>query len=282
MSKSRSGFVYAALHPTNPKWVKIGFTRFTPWSRLQSLSSTSVREPFTLHDARFMWDALDSERRAHQWLQDFGFVRQKEFFEIDKAEINHLFNVLEQHDRPILRKSAAPINPDQITDEFLDNLAHTYDDTDQRLMEENLVAWSTEDLSARWKYIQNDGVHHLEELAAQGDFAATFALAQYIAQQGVSVSNVRHCVTLAAAAEKQGLPCASLQGLQWDTLVSPDLLPLYWEQLWGWREKKMAGENLPAIVETVFEVEQHLSRQSSERSSSWSAWCAARPLKRSL
>lgn len=276
---SRSGFVYAAIHPTNPKWVKIGFTRFTPWSRLKSLSSTSVREPFTLHDARFMWDALSSERRAHEWLEQQGFQRQKEFFEIDKSEISSLLDVLEQHDHlPRVVVSNMPA----IDDDFLDQLQHQYDDFDHHTMQTALNEWSEDDLQGRWKYIQHMGEHNLEERSAQGDPAASMLLAKNIAKEGVTSANVTYCTTLARAAEKQGMMHASLQALQWESLVDSTVLPVYWEKLWAWREKKIAGENFPPLVEEVFEVEQHLWGYSSSRAESWSSWCAARPLKRSL
>ena len=276
---NRSGFVYAALHPTNPKWVKVGFTRLTPWGRLKTLSSTSVREPFTLHDARFMWDALSSEQRAHRWLEDAGFVRQKEFFEIDKSEIAVLFDVLEQHDHlPLVGQHG----PHDVDEDFLDQLNSQYDDYDQYKVTQTLNEWSEEDLQGRWKYIQHNGVHDLEERSAQGDPTASFLLAKNIAKEGLSLTNVRYCTTLARAAEKQGMANASLQGLQWESLVDEAILPTYWEQLWAWREKKIAGEEFPPLVEEVFQVEQHLWRHSTSRSNSWSSWCAARPLKRSL
>lgn len=275
---SRSGFVYAALHPTNPKWVKLGFTRLTPWSRLKSLSSTSVREPFALHDARFMWDALSSEQRAHQWIENAGFTRQKEFFEIDKSEIASLLDVLEEHDA-LFRVT----QPTWVcNDDFLDQLSTHYDDYDHHIMQATLNEWSEEDLQGRWKYVQNSGMHDLEQRSAQGDPQASLLLAKKIAQEGVSLHNIRYCTTLALAAQKQGLLHASLQALQWESLVNEDVLPHYWEKLWEWREKKIAGENLPPLVDEVFEVEQYLSAHSSSRSKSWSSWCAARPLKRSL
>lgn len=276
---SRSGFVYAAIHPTNPKWVKIGFTRFTPWGRLKSLSSTSVREPFALHDARFMWDALSSEQRAHRWLEQHGFQRQKEFFEIDINEISALFDILEQHDHlPRAGVSSLPA----IDEDFLDQLKHQYDDFDHHTMQATLNEWSEEDLQGRWKYIQHMGEHDLEERSAQGDATASLMLAKNIAKEGVTSANVKYCTTLARAAEKQGMMHASLQALQWESLVDPTVLPAYWEQLWAWRDKKIAGDNIPPLVEEVFEVEQHLWVHSSSRAESWSSWCAARPLKRSL
>ena len=277
-TSSRSGFVYAAVHPTNPKWVKLGFTRLTPWGRLKTLSSTSVREPFTLHDARFMWDALSSEQRAHQWIERAGFPRQKEFFEIDVGEISPLFDVLEKHDHPPSNKT---LNNQKWDQDFIDQLHNQYDDYDQHVMGSTLNEWSEEDLHGRWKYTQNNGIHDLEERSARGDPHASLLLAKKIAQEGVSLQNIRYCTTLVRAAQKQGMEHASLQALQWESLVNESVLPQYWECLWVWRERKIAGENLPPLVDEVFEVEQHLSRHSSARSKSWSSWCAARPLTRS-
>lgn len=279
ISVYRSGFVYAAVHPTNPKWVKLGFTRLTPWSRLKSLSSTSVREPFTLHDARFMWDALSSEQRAHQWVERAGFPRQKEFFEIDVAEIAPLFDALEQHDHPSENKITVDQQWDQ---DFLDGLQNQYDDFDHHIMKAALNEWSEEDLQGRWKYTQNAGMRDLEERSAQGDPHASLLLAKKIAQEGVSLQNVRYCTTLALAAQKQGLEYAYIQALQWESLVNENVLPQYWECLWTWRERKIAGEDFPPLIDEVFEVEQHLSRHSPSRSKSWSSWCAGRPLKRSV
>ena len=222
-NKSRSGFVYAALHPNNPNWVKIGLTRRTPWSRLKSLSTTSVREPFELFDARFMWDALASERKAHMWLEDNNIVRQKEFFEIDPLEVTELFNVLEEHDaaRPPKispkRKNVlkSTIDPEEDENDFYDRLNKQYADIDETLVQQDLLDWRRCDLQARWKYVRQANAHDLEVMSSEGCAEASFALAEHIMQTEWSKHSSKHCVALALAAEKQGMPYASLQALQW-------------------------------------------------------------------
>lgn len=268
---SRSGFVYAALHPQHDNWVKIGFTRLTPVSRLKSLSGTSVRGAFQLLDARFMWDALSAEKTVHQWLEQHGFPRQKEFFEIDPTEIEGLFDVLEQAD-------ALPA-PVRVPSSQWEDM---YDAHDDELVRKELLEWAQEDLNSSLKYIQHTGQQDLERRSAQGDGEASVLLATSLASQGVNESNVRLCSILMSAAEKQGQAGASLQGLQWETLVHAQMLPLLWEKMWAHRAQMERGEELPSLIKGVFENEQQLWHYSPSRSSSWGEWCAARLPKRSL
>lgn len=286
-NKSRSGFVYAALHPNNPNWVKIGLTRRTPWSRLKSLSTTSVREPFELFDARFMWDALASERKAHMWLEDNNIVRQKEFFEIDPLEVTELFNVLEEHDaaRPPKispkRKNVlkSTIDPEEDENDFYDRLNKQYADIDETLVQQDLLDWRRCDLQARWKYVRQANAHDLEVMSSEGCAEASFALAEHIMQTEWSKHSSKHCVALALAAEKQGMPYASLQALQWKSLFDESVLPILWSKMWPWRDKMANNEVVPETVTTVFAVEQQLWKSYPSRSASWTSWSSAPVLR---
>lgn len=284
----RSGYLYAAIHPTNEKWVKIGFTRLTPLSRLHSLSQTSLREPFILHDSRFMWDVLYTEKEAHSLLEKHNYKRQKEFFEIDKNEIKSFFNYLEEIDlknynNQVIRTS---LYDENISDEDFEKMINSFDDLS--FVEKDLVSWAQDDLDSRWKYIQQNGTRELERRSALGDFNSTIVLAKFIAIKGVSQSNIVYCQTLANAAEKQGLEEASLLGLLWKTLVDKESFNEYWPKINYWKEKMGQNEPVPDMVNEVFEVENVLSTNFPHRSASWSVWYSnslsstSLPLKRSL
>jgi hypothetical protein len=77
------GYVYILTHPRMEGLVKIGYTTKTPEERCKEISSpTGVPGKFQVTYSVHVTDCEEVERRIHEQLSDYRYVKNKEFFEI--------------------------------------------------------------------------------------------------------------------------------------------------------------------------------------------------------
>lgn len=79
-------WIYVASNPSFPGFIKVGWTRNNPYTRLKELDTTGVPEPFALEYVACLSNAGELEKRVHECL-DFCRVRKnREFFNIDVGD----------------------------------------------------------------------------------------------------------------------------------------------------------------------------------------------------
>lgn len=273
----RSGYLYMLQHPEEKNWVKIGFTRLSPLSRLKSLSGTSVRTPFIFIDACFLWDVLSAEKKIHEDLVKMGFVRQKEFFKIDPNDIifiKNLFKEINENDDFLYKNTYGEQKfLTQKKDENLDEIQEEYTDDsyDDMCVEKELQEEYTDQLHSSYQYIKKYGLQSLEKKSSLGFEQASLSLAHYSVQTELNAYTLALAHVFFQAAYKQGNNEALLQYEQWKSLVYPEQLSHYWACLYPYREKIMES-TASFYVQSIFQEEQDLWKIYPERAFSWSNW----------
>lgn len=84
---STSGFVYLLTNRAFPGYVKIGYTRASPFDRAEELYTTGVPEPFTVYRAWYVFDAASAEQAIHMVLAPRRSAQgAREFFAVTVDE----------------------------------------------------------------------------------------------------------------------------------------------------------------------------------------------------
>lgn len=271
-TKPQSGFVYLARHPEHPTWIKIGFTRRSPYHRLQQLSGTSVRSSFEFIKGVFVWNAILSEKTLHQWLEQQNISKQKEFFEVDISKAQELLCDIEDYDarhHRTLKLTVVNTPTEEQWDDFEKNLSSDFDDY---IAQQDVKAWNVFDLESHRKWKQALGQRQLEKLSSEGDAEASLILAEHIINISLDEQHWRHADCLYQAAVKQGEPAAQLRSAFWKTHGCPTSLNEYWALLHPWRDAMTNNQNVPDLVRQTFADEQQLWKSQPDRAQSFSEW----------
>ena len=94
-TRSKTGEIYAAWNPLMPSLHKLGFTLQDAETRVKSLQTAGVLEPFTLVRHAQVPNARRFEKAMHIYFRDLRVYKRKEFFVVDADEINSFFDIVE-------------------------------------------------------------------------------------------------------------------------------------------------------------------------------------------
>lgn len=85
INPNKKGFIYILINPSLKDLLKIGMTTRSPEERAKELSTTGVPTPFFVAFSEEVSDCQMIEKEIHLQLENFRYIKNREFFEIPLA-----------------------------------------------------------------------------------------------------------------------------------------------------------------------------------------------------
>lgn len=86
INPNKKGFIYILINPSLKDLLKIGMTTRSPEERAKELSTTGVPTPFFVAFSEEVSDCQMIEKEIHLHLENFRYIKSREFFEIPLAQ----------------------------------------------------------------------------------------------------------------------------------------------------------------------------------------------------